>query len=71
MVDLMGSGMGGVIGFSTVSAGVPHFGARGGAKGVGDASNEVLYGESSHFQVVMKQLGKRDSTTKLKVSVQC
>ena len=30
---------------------------------------EALQGESSQFQVVLKQLGKRDTTTKLKVGV--
>ena len=34
-----------------------------------DQASEALQGESSQFQVVLKQLGKRDTTTKLKVGV--
>ena len=66
MMDLMGGGVGSVIGFSSVS-GVTSSRHRGlGAESHG-AVDETLYGESSQFQGVMKQLGKRDPTTKLKV----
>ena len=34
---------------------------------IGSPSDEVLLGVHSSFQVVLKQMGKRDTTTKLKV----
>ena len=49
---------GGVIGFEAVSGG------REGRVGV----EEVSHGAGTEFQVVMKQLGKRDPTTKIKVN---
>ncbi len=70
MVELMGGGVGGVIGFSAVSSGITQRDRFvPGAAGAKGSEEEVLYGESSQFQVVMKQLGKRDSTTKLKASL--
>ena len=56
MAELLGGDGGGFIGFETVSGGV------GGMEG-----EEVAHGAGAEFQVVMKQLGKRDTTTKLKV----
>ena len=38
-----------------------------GAAGGGGGGEEVSHGSGSKFQVVMKQLGKKDTTTKLKV----
>ena len=74
MAELLGGDVEGVIGFDAVSTSP---GASPGTRrhsmpasmvgAVGGASSEVLYGDSSQFQVVMKQLGKRDTTTKLKV----
>ena len=48
----------GVIGFEAVSRGL---------EGEGGVVEEVSHG--ARFQVVMKQLGKRDTTTKIKVAV--
>ncbi len=75
MAELMGGDVDGVIGFDAVSADSAASRKRSssvvvvvGEGAVGGASTmEVLYGDSSQFQVVMKQLGKRDTTTKLKV----
>ena len=63
MAELMGGDVGGVIDFAAVSSSRQGRGDR----RMSGASSEVLYGDSSQFQVVLKQLGKRDSTTKLKV----
>ena len=78
----MGGDLGaGVIGFESVSSGLlppggtSQGGAEGGATnapGLGDAGargggEEVNIGAGTKFQVVMKQLGKKDTTTKLKV----
>lgn len=66
MVELLGGEMGGVIGFDEVSSILSHFDQMsdgGMAGGVGNGEDE----DSSQFQVVMKQLGKRDPITKLKV----
>jgi hypothetical protein len=41
----------------------------GGAAGVGGGGEELSHGSGSKFQVVMKQLGKKDTTTKLKVGM--
>lgn len=42
--------------------------ATGGGGGAGGGGGEeVSHGSGSKFQVVMKQLGKKDTTTKLKV----
>ena len=63
----------GVIGFETVSSGLLQHGATGseasslGAEAGGGGREEVSHGSASKFQVVMKQLGKKDTTTKLKV----
>ena len=78
MVELMGGEMGaGVIGFETVSSGLLQHSATGGnstneasslsAGAGGGGGEEVSHGSGSKFQVVMKQLGKKDTTTKLKV----
>lgn len=81
MVELLGGEMGaGVIGFETVSSGLLQRGAGGGNRssegavggggGVGGGGEDVsLYGAGTKFQVVMKQLGKKDTTTKLKVGL--
>lgn len=77
----------GVIGFEAVSSGLFHHGtgatagngtneqgpslsARGGGGGLA-GGEEVSHGSGSKFQVVMKQLGKKDTTTKLKVCMIC
>ena len=69
MAELMGGEAGGFIGFEAVS------GRLGGWEGVdgegGRAVEEVPCGVGAEFQVVLKQLGKRDTTTKLKVGVYC
>lgn len=72
MAELIGGEVGGVIGFEEVSSSraentLSVEGARQGGERSKRDSKEVLYGDSSQFQVVMKQLGKRDTTTKLKV----
>ncbi len=68
MAELMGGDGGGVIGFDAVSPGDSAFGEEGQGEGRrGREEQEVLNGSSNQFQVVMKQLGKRDTTTKLKV----
>ena len=75
----MGGELGaGVIGFESVSSGLvqPGAGRINGEEGTtnppGDAGatgggEEVNIGAGTKFQVVMKQLGKKDTTTKLKV----
>ena len=50
----------GVIGFEAVSRGLER---------EGGLVAEVSHGAGARFQVVMKQLGKRDTTTKIKVGV--
>ena len=83
MVELMGGELGaGVIGFESVSSGLlptggTALGSEGGATnassdagargGGGGGGEEVNIGAGTKFQVVMKQLGKKDTTTKLKV----
>ena len=72
MVELLGGEMGGVIGFDQVSALLPQLDERspgGVAGGVAMRKAPLMEGrdDSSQYQVVMKQLGKRDTTTKLKV----
>lgn len=72
MAELIGGEVGGVIGFEEVSSSraentLSVEGARQEGERSKRDSKEVLYGDSSQFQVVMKQLGKRDTTTKLKV----
>lgn len=68
----------GVIGFEAVSSGLLQHGATGGSNSNeaaslsvggtgGGGGEEVSHGSGSKFQVVMKQLGKKDTTTKLKV----
>ena len=52
----------GFIGFEAVSRGM---GKEGEVEG---GVEEVPHGAGAKFQVVMKQLGKRDATTKLKVT---
>lgn len=65
MAELVG---GGFIGFEAVSAGLAGT-EGGGARGEGEGGvvEEASRGVGAAFQVVMKQLGKRDTTTKLKV----
>ena len=83
MVELMGGEMGaGVIGFEAVSSGLVQHGSNStsrsgdGASASADrlrgggSSEEVTHGVSTKFQVVMKQLGKKDTTTKLKVNTE-
>lgn len=73
MAELLGGEVEGVIGFDAVSSGRRHSMPSSALSAVGRdpemeaASAEILYGDSSQFQVVLKQLGKRDTTTKLKV----
>ena len=82
MVELMGGEVGaGVIGFEAVSSGLVQPGASGNSEGVpvgaeglggeGGVLDEVTPGASTKFQVVMKQLSKKDTTTKLKVCATC
>lgn len=63
MADLLGGESAtGFIGFEAVSRGM------GGEEGEGAGGvDEVSHGAGAELQVVMKQLGKRDTTTKLKV----
>ena len=64
MADLMGGDTAtGFIGFEAVSRGMG--GEVGGGEGVGE--EQLPPSAGAEFQVVMKQLGKRDTTTKLKV----
>ena len=66
MADLLGGELTpGFVGFETVSRGM---GGREGEE-EGGGSEEVSHGAGVKFQVVMKQLGKRDTTTKIKVTV--
>ena len=72
MAELMGGDSGGFIGFEAVSGGLGGGSWDGGGVSVGvggEVSEEVPHGAGAEFQVVMKQLGKRDTTTKLKVRV--
>ena len=69
MAELMGGDSGGFIGFEAVSGGLGGGSWDGGGVSVGEVSEEVPRGAGAEFQVVMKQLGKRDTTTKLKVRV--
>lgn len=65
----MGGDVGGVIGFDALSSKASNRRSSGGRdelKG-GASGSEPLYGDSSQFQIVLKQLGKRDTTTKMKV----
>ena len=65
MADLLGGELAtGFIGFETASRGI------GGREGEQDGgTEEVSHGAGAEFQVVMKQLGKRDTTTKIKVKI--
>ena len=65
MADLLGGELAtGFIGFEAVSRGI------GGREGEPEGgTEEVSHAAGAEFQVVMKQLGKRDTTTKLKVKV--
>ena len=65
MAELVGSGF---VGFEAVSAGLAGSGEEG-AGGEGLVGEEVPRGVGGPFHVTMKQLGKRDATTKLKVSL--
>lgn len=65
MAELLGGDGGGVIGFGAVS-GHTLEGWEEVKEGTGE---EVHCGVGAEFQVVLKQLGKKDSTTKLKVGV--
>ena len=72
MVELMGGELGGgVIGFEAVSSGLVQPGASENIEGAtgGGGGEEVTHGVGTKFQVVMKQLGKKDTTTKLKVCI--
>jgi hypothetical protein len=61
MSELLGGDVGGVIGFDAVSP--VHD-----PMGLGpELAMDMLQEHSSQFQIVLKQLGKRDTTTKLKV----
>ena len=64
MADLLGDELTpGFIGFEAVSRGMGE--KEGEVNGV---SEEVSHSSGAKFQVVMKQLGKRDATTKIKVT---
>ena len=64
MADLLGGeSAAGFIGFEALSQGLGREGEGGG--GV----EEISFGTGAVFQVAMKQLGKRDTTTKIKVPV--
>ncbi len=63
MAELLGGDGGAFIGFDAVSGG-----AMGGGGGNGEGEG-MAHSAGVEFQVVMKQLGKRDTTTKLKVSI--
>ena len=76
MTELLGSEAIGFIGFDSVSGGLPSpllTAAAGGDEIDGvigrDKMDELIIGSGAKFQVVMKQLGKRDTTTKLKVCI--
>lgn len=62
MSELLGSEGVGFIGFDQVSSGF-HGNTTDGGEDI------LMVGTGSNFTVVMKQLGKRDPTTKLKVSI--
>lgn len=68
MAELLGGDRGRFIGFDDVSRGAvgPVGGGGGGGEGEGEA---VSHASGAEFQVVMKQLGKRDATTKMKVGL--
>lgn len=67
MADLLGGELtGGFIGFEAVSRGMGR-GEEEGEEGEEGTMEEVSHATGTQFQVVMKQLGKRDTTTKLKV----
>ena len=67
MADLMaGESATGFIGFEAVSRGMGRAGEDEEEEEEGGVE-EVSHGAGAEFQVVMKQLGKRDATTKLKV----
>lgn len=59
MAELLGGDVGGVIGFDAVSKAGCRF----------SATYRSPSADNSELQVVLKQLGKRDTTTKLKVRV--
>lgn len=66
MADLLGGELtAGFIGFEAVSRGMGR--EEEGEEGEEGGVEEVSHGTGAQFQVVMKQLGKRDTTTKLKV----
>jgi len=65
MAELLGGDGGGVIGFRAVSGHT----LEGWEEVKEGAGEEVHCGVGAEFQVVLKQLGKKDSTTKLKVGV--
>ncbi len=63
MAELLGGDGGGFIGFEAVSGGAV------GGEGNGEGEGVAFLGQGAEFQVVMKQLGKRDTTTKIKVTL--
>ena len=68
MSELLGSDAMGFIGFDSVSSGL-HGNSADSIDGGGKIEDLLVGGSGSAFQVVMKQLGKRDPTTKLKVVI--
>ena len=70
MADLLGGeSAAGFIGFEAVSQGLGRVMGEGEGGGGGGGVEEVSFGAGAVFQVALKQLGKRDTTTKIKVSV--
>ncbi len=67
MSELLGSEAVRFIGFDSVSGGLSGSNQAEGIDGGGRIEDLLAAGSGSSFHVAMKQLGKRDPTTKLKV----
>lgn len=68
MSELLGSEAMGFIGFDTISTGF-HGNSTDSTDGGGRVEDLLVAGAGSSFHSVMKQLGKRDPTTKLRVGI--